>query len=711
MHLMKILLFLVAVVLLTSCGDAEKEKVYPPLSEFMYCDDAFLDRYAGIEKFTFAKQFTDFVQYPDDWTKFGLKGKVKRMSCERQRGILTEVLFDIEGHLISQGSTFGRGGRYGSTLDFEYADGRLARVVHRTSREAQTYEYDDQGKLNLSKGDRYEKRFEYHANGMLKSITMSTPNDYSPSLKDGIYSMNCDETGRVLSLTMRAAHPVIDILGIGTFEFEYDDRGLCNVKHGRIFVDNDYHQICDTVFSTSRFTYNEHNDLVKWEEEYHTGKGDKSGSFVKQYSYVYDEEGNWTTRSTLDEAGETEGTFTRNIEYFSIAEIAAFEQAQEAEKRLKEELKDGPFKGVWAYSEPPEEEDGRMFGGYDMVLVLDFYGKSVTDGTSDEKTAGGFDVSTVWNTSSCKILSFRPDGNKAEITYEDLGIYSATLIYHPDTKQMEMIDGKLIKADEEVPDVVRNESHIIRERTLLEFKTREVVRHDQERKTQVAESSSEEEVEIQKTPLTSRSLFQLAGPVKEVTITQKSGKENTMKDMYCYQDGTIKAMFDPTGALTRIAYSGGPVEFRFVAENGRYACEVKDTSWLYPAYLKYEPQGNRFRIRACLNQKDGTKGSEEVTVFEASSDEKDRISISSDMFAGELMGYAGGNQINSTYRYQGDSHLPSSILTEMIYGGDTYIIEFQPLYEQTDKYGNWLKAKFINEGKEMYVQEREISYY
>ena len=62
MHLTKTLLFLVAVVLLTSCSSIGKEKVYPPLSEFMYADDAFLDKYTGIEKFTFAKQFTDFVK-------------------------------------------------------------------------------------------------------------------------------------------------------------------------------------------------------------------------------------------------------------------------------------------------------------------------------------------------------------------------------------------------------------------------------------------------------------------------------------------------------------------------------------------------------------------------------------------------------------------------------------------------------------------------
>lgn len=476
-----------AFAICTSCGNTEKEKIYPPLSEFMYADDAFLDKYTGIEKFTFAKQFTDFVQYPDDWSKFGLKGKVKRMTCEPQRGMLTEMVFNIEGHLISQGTTFGRGGRYGSTLDFEYTNGKLTRVVHRTSREAQTYEYDRQGRLSISKGDRYEKRFDYHTNGMLKSTSMSTPNYYSPALKDGIYSMDCDETGHVLSLTMRAAHPVVDILGVGTFEFEYDTQGLCCVKHGRIFIDDDYHHICDTVFSTSRFTYNEYNDLVKWEEEYHTGKGDKSGNFVKQYTYVYDEEGNWTTRSTQDEEGQTEKTFTRNIEYFSPWEVNAFEQAQKADRKLKEELKDSPFKGVWAYSEPPEEENGKVFGGYDMVLVLDFYSKSITNGISDEKTAGGFTIFTSRNSSSCKILSSQIDGNQAEITYEDAGIYSATLIYHPDSKQMEIIDGKLIEAEEDIPDVVRNEGHILRERILLDFQTRELVRHDNEKEVQTSD--------------------------------------------------------------------------------------------------------------------------------------------------------------------------------------------------------------------------------
>ena len=51
-----------AFAICTSCSNTEKEKIYPPLSEFMYADDAFLDKYTGIEKFTFVKQFTSNSQ-------------------------------------------------------------------------------------------------------------------------------------------------------------------------------------------------------------------------------------------------------------------------------------------------------------------------------------------------------------------------------------------------------------------------------------------------------------------------------------------------------------------------------------------------------------------------------------------------------------------------------------------------------------------------
>ena len=47
----------------------------------------------------------------------------------------------------------------------------------------------------------------------------------------------------------------------------------------------------------------------------------------------------------------------------------------------------------------------------------------------------------------------------------------------------------------------------------------------------------------------------------------------------------------------------------------------------------------------------------------------------------------------------------------MPFGGDEFFFEFQPVYGDVDEYENWQTAQFMNEGKVMYEQKREITYY
>lgn len=115
--------------------------------------------------------------------------------------------------------------------------------------------------------------------------------------------MDCDETGRVLALRMWATHPIVSTLVETDFTYEYNSDGLCNVKHGKAFIEErgihigkDYFYITDSLFTTSRYTYNDKHDIVRWEEEYSTSKKEISGNFTVEFSYEYDEQGNWTSR-------------------------------------------------------------------------------------------------------------------------------------------------------------------------------------------------------------------------------------------------------------------------------------------------------------------------------------------------------------------------------------------------------------------------------
>lgn len=556
---------LAATFLLLCLSSCENKKVYSPVTAFTYCDDAYMSIHTE-DKLSFARCFMDFVQYPDDWTKLGLKGKVKTIHSD-EKGLVTGLEFDEFGHVIMQGRVLG--GRYGDALEFEYQDGRLQKAINRRARSLQTFLYNEANQLTTSKSEQYEKQYTYYENGMLKNVSIVKTND-----RDGILNMDCDETGRVLALRMWATHPIVSTLVETDFTYEYNSDGLCNVKHGKAFIEErgihigkDYYYITDSLFTTSRYTYNDKHDIVKWEEEYSTSKKEISGSFTVEFSYEYDEQGNWTSR------------------------IAT-----------------------------PSSED---------VLKL-LYQKN----------------------------SFVMENGKPASKLE---------------RNIEYYSEEDIKMAQELA----------------------------ERKTQNKEEA-----------MTARSLFQLSGAVKNVTITQTSGEGNTMADMDCFRTGTIKATFDEKGMLEAISCSIGPVDYRFTSKDGKYICDAKETTWQYPSYFRYDIQGNEFRILACLDTKDGNKGDSEVEVFKMEyDDENGRIISTSDMLAGELMGYAGGNQLNSTFHYKGFSRTPSSISVSMPFGGDEFFFEFQPVYGDVDEHGNWQSAQFINEGKVMYEQKREITYY
>lgn len=57
----------------------------------------------------------------------------------------------------------------------------------------------------------------------------------------------------------------------------------------------------------------------------------------------------------------------------------------------------------------------------------------------------------------------------------------------------------------------------------------------------MAKELAEQKAQNKEEAMSARSLFQLAGAVKNVTITQTSAEGNTMADMDCFRTGTIKA--------------------------------------------------------------------------------------------------------------------------------------------------------------------------
>ena len=138
-------------------------------------------------------------------------------------------------------------------------------------------------------------------------------------------------------------------------------------------------------------------------------------------------------------------------------------------RNAEKEMQDKPFKGVWQIVSEPEfdAETGRTFGMYEMHLNIDFYEKTVDNGI--EKTYGGFYVANDRGDGNCDIVSFKIDGNKAYIEYEDPStiIFSATLIYSPSDKTMTFIDGDVVDMQEASQSMIA-QFHYLQQESVLQ---------------------------------------------------------------------------------------------------------------------------------------------------------------------------------------------------------------------------------------------------
>lgn len=138
-------------------------------------------------------------------------------------------------------------------------------------------------------------------------------------------------------------------------------------------------------------------------------------------------------------------------------------------RNAEKEMQDKPFKGVWQIVSEPEfdAETGRTFGMYEMHLNIDFYEKTVDNGI--EKTYGGFYVANDRGDGNCDIVSFKIDGNKAYIEYEDPStiIFSATLVYSPSDKTMTFIDGDVVDMQEASQSMIA-QYHYLQQESILQ---------------------------------------------------------------------------------------------------------------------------------------------------------------------------------------------------------------------------------------------------
>lgn len=331
---MKILNFSQAIALLfifasslTSCNQSseENDKPYTPL--YAYFNPLDLDM-------SMEKLMPYFVNYPSDWVKMGLRSHPMIVTYHYNNsawGVSGDVKYTFlaNGRLSQHtrpSTNVGASGFDVVTLEYD-GNSNICRI---TSEEDGRYKrkhtdngfvYDTMNRLiRREKSDRanpgtWNYIYEYHENGVLKSIQPEKENVLTSEAGVTLYKSQFDSLGRIER--MENTEPTNILLkdiskykrGKSVTIFSYADN-LCSqaIEEIPIRFDNG----TENIVCTSSFKYNSHGDMTAW--TYSGGVYIKTGNswrvddmtFTITYDYVYDEKGNWTQAkiifpSNLDE--------------------------------------------------------------------------------------------------------------------------------------------------------------------------------------------------------------------------------------------------------------------------------------------------------------------------------------------------------------------------------------------------------------------------
>lgn len=240
----------------------------------------------------------DFVNYPTDLAKYGLRGKVRNVKYEDPSGLAEiQMYFNREGNLdkhyeyILNGGTkidftYNQNGslKYSKNAKNGYIHGPLAKFI-----------YDDSGKAIESRTDNDLRiNFSYHENGNLKSVTPTSKRKNLSGQERNYLLMECDINGNLSYMKYFEYRPIIHDRERGWSEkyFKHNSNGQCIECHGSIKIEG-YRKQIDSISFTQNFTYNSKGDLSTWQYQEKLYPSQEEYSLNISFDYEYDEQGNW----------------------------------------------------------------------------------------------------------------------------------------------------------------------------------------------------------------------------------------------------------------------------------------------------------------------------------------------------------------------------------------------------------------------------------
>ncbi|MDE7419825.1 MAG: hypothetical protein K2N35_06425 [Muribaculaceae bacterium] len=303
----------------STSGGSNMERLYTPVA--LYFNP--LDQICPNEC---VKYFPIFENYPDDWTKYGLKGAPFNV-INNFDDIKWHVKYSFQAEFNSRGQivrTLNSAWNSGNEYNYD-VDGKLTEIVKfdqgnykKAYREqTSTFKYDEtrleswvgpDGYRDLFPGlDIKSYRYEYFPDSTLMSVSPVCSGELSRKSKFGTYEFN--EKGQLVRMTAPvSSNPFFKEFTPESFdvkseaEFQYNLQGQCIVKSEKLILTarRKGEVVTDTLPATSHYQYDENNNLKRWVYNGVTVKNDNSESvnttmsqLTIDYDYLYDENGNW----------------------------------------------------------------------------------------------------------------------------------------------------------------------------------------------------------------------------------------------------------------------------------------------------------------------------------------------------------------------------------------------------------------------------------
>ncbi len=456
-----ILTLLAVLSTITSCGskkstysDDDKSntsQVYSPIDLYFMCPTAMSVK-PGNDQNPMA-YLPDFITYPNDLIKFGLKSSVKECVIAVSTFSWT-YKFNTFGNLINYQFRMDSQGRYGEGVKLEYDNNNqltlLGRDFRGQSPNSDTYIYSDGHLVKRQNGSRYREYIWTKNNNGDKIPLQSVSHEFKPML-DMEYAENA--YGMVLLSKMTYNNPYLPgalTAKMGLSMFEYD-------KNGRVSKVNTRYTGCSNVsypnmWGECSYSYNDNGDVA--EEIFTLFDSDNENrqklyTVTQSYAYKYDEHQNWisVTMSSSDPQPGTIPTMNRNLTYYS-------EEDMNYVANSTDEVMDKIFVGEWEYKKTNQRDsDGETEMVIDAgAIAMNLYDKIKWEWSEEPILGYVYSRTTpslgMEQVGTFIIIKANVKEGSAHIVlegYYSKDLYSATLDYDFDSKALLVDDVKLIR--------------------------------------------------------------------------------------------------------------------------------------------------------------------------------------------------------------------------------------------------------------------------